>query len=198
MTQATFSYTAQYQHLNPQSDRVQEMATGYLWHNSHPDCYVAQSPLTGEFMTHQGAPTGQFLLQLNLFALSAPAYGQHFWLFPDDMGNYDANSYSADNPGVDGAVSVPWQHILQHVYDHFTDLAIKEAHTFWPAGTTEDDVLGYLVDALNNGGTTAIGGSATIAWSNATTIKTFFLNAPLSPTDKYSAGQMSDLVDLLT
>jgi hypothetical protein len=156
-----------------------------------------KTPFTGEFITNQGVQTGQIFLQFNLFALTSPGYGESFWLYLNKDGVYDADTYADSGDGVEGAVWVPWAHILQHTYTHFTDLDIKETHTFWPPGTTEVNVLGYLVDALNNNGSTRLGGDATIVPSSNTEIKTFFLDRPANATDKYTTGQMGDLVDLL-
>jgi hypothetical protein len=86
---------------------------------------------------------------------------------------------------------VPWRHIMQHTYAHMTDFDIKEAHTFWPPGTTEEDVLAALVADLNDNN------GEGIVWESDYAIKTFFLWTPESPTDKYTADQMSDIGDLL-
>jgi hypothetical protein len=82
------------------------------------------------------------------------------------------------------------------MYSHLSSFAIKEAHTFWPAGTTEAAVLADLVAALNNHGTSPTTG-ASIAW-NGNEIKTFFLRRTNNPQDRYTPDQLSDLNDLFS
>jgi hypothetical protein len=82
------------------------------------------------------------------------------------------------------------------MYSHLSSFAIKEAHTFWPAGTTEAAVLADLVAALNNHGTSPTTG-ASIAW-NGNEIKTFFIRRTNNPQDFYTPDQLSDLNDLFS
>jgi hypothetical protein len=192
----TFSYASQFTNLDSGSNRLQDMTSGYLWHRSRPDCYLVEAPFTGEFFTNAGQATGQYYLNYNRFGWADPTYGQGFWLYHNSSGEYDVNTYSDSEPqGDDSRAWVPWNHIMEHTYAHFSGSEIKEVHTFWPVGTTEDDVLSYLVDALNNEGSTNQGGSATIVWASNNAIKTFFLDYPVSPTDKYTAPQLGDIVD---
>lgn len=123
-----------------------------------------------------------------------PEYGDAFWLVPTKAGVYDPGSYASSNSGKPGSVYIPWKHLVQHLYDYFTDLQIKEAHTFWSPGTTEPALLDTLVAELNKSGSTG----AILAWKSAGVIKTFFPGKPASPTDKYTGDQISDVCSVLT
>lgn len=136
-------------------------------------------------------PTGYYFLNVNLFTMQEPAFGNEFYLSPVS-GQYTTTRSAADTGDAD-CVYVPWQHIVQHLYSHFTDLDIKEAHTFWPSGTTEDQLLTALVAELNTPGTSG----GTLAWTNDTEIKTFFLSAARNAWDKYTGDQLSDVISLL-
>jgi len=201
---ATYSYATTYHHLSPESDRLQVMDDDHvwLWHNSHPDCYIQANGKTGEFIRHDGTRTGEFFLKANLFTKTPPAYGDDFWLTFDGR-SYKVDNYIADEPDDRSAEYVPWEHIVQHLYDHFTDFSIKEAHTFWPSGTTEKDLLKHLVDALNKKGVVDALNQDDVTYrarvrrdpSNA--IKTFFLDRPVAADDKFTPDQLSDLGDLI-
>ncbi len=190
---ATASLADQYGELDPSSDRVQGFGDGqYLWHSSMPSCYVAVG--TTEFVDMQQGPTGRHLLQADRFTRTPLDYGDDFYLLPDGDGVYDVGAFTTD-PNVaalaPGAVYVPWHHVMQHSYAHMDEFDIKEVHTFWPVGTTEEDVLEALVGDLNDNGGNGI------VWESDSSVKTFFPSNPATPGDRYSAGQMSDLCDLL-
>jgi hypothetical protein len=184
-------FADRYSELDRASDRLQDFAGGaYFWHRSAPHCYIERS--TGEFTTADGQGTGQYFLKVNLFTGDELAYGNWFYLVPTATGGWDVDSYAASEADAsDESIYVPWAHIMQHSYAHMTAFDIKEAHTFWPAGTTEAQVLGALVADLN-----ATGGQ-NIAWVDDNTIKTFFLPGPVNAADKYTAAQMSDLSDMI-
>jgi hypothetical protein len=191
---ATFTYADSYG-LDPNSDRVQLMDDGFLWHRSHPACYIMLENKDGQFVTGDGQPTGEYYLFADRMTGSAPEYGDEFWLVPV-AGRFDVDSYSETDPDDPTAEHVPWGHIVQHLYDCFTDFDIKEAHTFWPVGTTEVEVLTFLVEALNNGNYSSRAG-ATVRRDGGV-IKTFFLDKPINPEDKFTGAQMSDLSDMLS
>ncbi|HEX5403996.1 MAG TPA: hypothetical protein VFX16_17050 [Pseudonocardiaceae bacterium] len=174
------------------------MDGGYLWTSSAPNHYIVASEGTGQFYDYgTQQATGYYYLNANWFAKSALDYGEEFWLIPDSNGKYNVQNYSGSEPSDGDSLYVPWEHIAQHTYKYINDFNIKEAHTFWPYGTTEEMLLGHLVKALNENGATSVG-AARVAWDGDHALKTFFLNAPVNAYDRYSVDQMSDLFDLFS
>jgi hypothetical protein len=202
---ATYSYATAHPHLDSGNDRLQAIVQGdhhWLWHKSHPDCYILAEERTGEFIRYDESRTGEFFSKANLFTKTPPEYGNHFWLTFDGK-RYKVENYATQEPDEEDAQKVPWEHIVQHVYDHFTDFSIKEAHTFWPSGTTEADLLKHLVDALNHDDVVdalekdEVTYRAHIRRDPNDAIKTFFLDSPVAADDKFTPGQLSDLGDLI-
>lgn len=196
MTTSTYDYANEYPNLSDKSDRLQEISAGYLWHRSHPNCYlVVGEKATGEFITMEGVGTGEYYRNANLFTMTEPTFGKDFWLVPDSGGRFDKDLWESAKPTNDRAVWVPWRHIVQHLRASFM-FEDKEVNTFWPASTTEATLLDHLVDALNNDSYTGACGGATIYWESDNKIKTFFLNKAASPADRYTSNELSDIKDM--
>ncbi|HEV8555466.1 MAG TPA: hypothetical protein VGR06_03595 [Actinophytocola sp.] len=201
---ATYSYATDNPHLKPDNDRLQVIVEGgnWLWHRSHPDCYILADGRTGEFIKYDGTPTGEYFSKANLFEKKSPDYGDQFWLTYRDE-RYDAQNYEVEEPDDENAQKVPWGHLVQHLYDHFTDFSIKEAHTFWPPGTTEANLLDNLVSALNHDDAVdAVKKDeetfpAHVRRGPNKAIKTFFLDRSVAEDDKFTPDQLSDLGDLI-
>jgi hypothetical protein len=175
--------------IDPDNDRLQTMASGFLWHFSSPYDYL--DPATLEFIQwSDGTRQGTYYRNADRFLMQNPQW-THIWLAVDSSGSYDATVHtSAPDPSID-SIYVPWQHVAQHIYE-CCDLTVKEKHAFWPWGTTEQDVVGYLVDALNNGSVQVDGSTAYVVY-DGNDVKTFFLARPDGEEDVYTGPEMDDI-----
>jgi hypothetical protein len=101
-------------------------------------------------------------------------------------------------------ITVDWDHVTQHTFQHMTDFDVKEVHTLWPPEVGERALAGYLQQALDSWATDPRAsfavpgvGRTTLAWypdAIGTHLRTFF---PWESGYRYSVEQMSDLVDLI-
>jgi hypothetical protein len=197
--QAPTSWIQSYPELNPDDPSYQSTGDGYFWHRAEPGTLVEP----GTFVTYyvDGAQ-GHYKNAHLLTEAQNPAYGTEFWLLPvgaseDDPPTYSVGNYAYDD-SADGSIYVPWGHIVEHLYGYCA-LQDKESHSFFPPGTTEVQLLQYLVDALNSGQDVVgvDGADAQIRWTDESCIKTFFRNLPDGHIDKYTIEEMTFVKDCL-
>jgi hypothetical protein len=178
--------------LNLGNDRLQDITgSSWLWHNSQP-YYLLQLGTLQFCQWADTQPLGTYYRNADRFTGDSPQ-STEFWLAKNADGDY-TNDVHTSAPDAE-CIWVPWEHLTQHLYQ-CCDLTTKEVHTFWPWGTTEDEVLGHLVDALNNYGTTGVDGTtADVAFDGDDNVKTFFLRRPQGHQDVYSAGEIEDIAN---
>jgi|GEM_PF-2957739 len=101
------------------------------------------------------------------------------------------------------AYKVQWHHILEHLYDYTTSgISGKPSHSFFPAGTTYQDVWNYLVEAVDNhlGDSNPVlsCGQVNVGWAPKNDkIFSFYLSLPATHPDRIDDPALTHLAGLL-
>ena len=191
-----------YRVLNPQDNSYQlTQGEQYFWHPADPGTLIER----GTFRTFHTSGEIGFYKNANFIRKDHdPEYGSEFWLKPKRLEQgrpvYDVSEYTEGGRRADQPqwyIYVPWGHIVEHLYG-YTEMSDKESHSFFPPGTTEAQLLQYLVDALNSGtGKVPVDGvDAGIQWAEfGRSIKTFFRWLQDDHPDKYTIAETTFVKD---
>jgi hypothetical protein len=189
--QGAFMAWLTWQGLNPNSNRLQAMAQaeGKLWHRGYNGYFAAD---TLEFYNWNDEPQRWYYRNANRFEKREDYWKPDFWLIRENDGSYSGKFVNED-PGKRGLL-IPWEHLVEHLYE-FCSLDLKGRHTFWPIGTTQDQLLDYLVQALNENRRIDLdgGGAAYAVLQDDYNLTTFFPTRPPGHEDVYEADELSDI-----